>query len=113
MPDQLGISDIPQHNVRSTDPETSQLAAWRSAPRWASQRGRILQAFVASHPRPLIAEQAAQRSGVPYQRASTRTTELRRGGWLVPTGETALTSAGHEAQLLTLTGRARDELGIA
>jgi hypothetical protein len=72
--------------VRRSDPGTSRDAAKLAFPNQGSQRARILIA-VGHRSGGLTAEQIAQRTGIKYVSASTRCTELVRGGWLVVNGE--------------------------
>lgn len=89
--------------ARTTDPETSHLAARQNAPRRTSQAVRILRAYLEG---PQTDEQAATRAQVPggWKRCS----DLRRLGYIEPTGETAFTSYGAAANVCRITDLGRE-----
>jgi hypothetical protein len=115
LPDapQLSIVGSPvdaTRKSRSRDPDTSKNAARLAVVRQGSQRFKLLSAFAAAGPSGLTAEAAADRTGLIYVAASTRCTELVRGGLVERTGHTRPTSSGTPADLLVVTDAGRDEL---
>jgi hypothetical protein len=88
--------------ARTTDPETSHKAADRNAPRRTSQAMRILSAYLEG---PQTDEQASTIAKIPggWKRCS----DLRRLGYIEPTGETAVTSYGSEANVCRITALGR------
>jgi hypothetical protein len=97
------------HKARTRDPASAKAAAARSFPRQASQRHRLLCAVAAS-PSGLTSEEAGAAAHIPYVSASTRMTELERGGWLCWSGRTRPTSSGGNASVMELTWAARMKL---
>lgn len=99
--------------VRSTDPPTSKAAAVNNRPRAGSQRARLLEVVVfhsdpAPGPRPkygVTAEEAAKATGIRLNSASTRMSELLRGGWVAEQGERE-TEAGEKATVYVATAKA-------
>lgn len=89
--------------ARTTDPETSHQAAKQNAPRRATHAMRILRAYLEG---PQTDEQAAIWAQIPggWKRCS----DLRRLGYIVPTGETALTSYGASANICRITDLGRE-----
>lgn len=70
-------------NVRDTDAVTSHAGSDRIAPKRGSQCATLLAVYQAYGP--MTDREAGERSGVPS--AWKRASDLRRAGWLVPTGE--------------------------
>lgn len=105
------VPDTPKS--RSTDPPTSKAAAVHNRPRAGSQRARLLEAIVFhSNPAPsprtrygLTAEEAAEATGIRLNSASTRMSELLRGGWISEHGERR-TEAGENATVYVATAKA-------
>jgi hypothetical protein len=86
---------------------TSKRAARNIAPRTGSQRRTLLEAYADG---PLTDEEAGQWTGLadlPRCCYWKRCSELRQAGWIAPTGETRLSTAGERQQVceITLTGR--------
>lgn len=100
---------IVEHKARRSDPTTSKLAAVRAFPRAGSQRRRILDALDRA-PYGYTVWELHERLGLPYVSVSTRVSELKRGHWARPSGDTRTTGNGGEAEILVLTGRAHREL---
>lgn len=107
-------AEVPESpKARSTDPPTSKAAAVHNRPRASSQRGRLLEAIVFhSNPAPgprarygLTAEEAAEATGIRLNSASTRMSELLRGGWIAEHG-TRETEAGEQATVYVATAKA-------
>lgn len=100
--------------ARSTDPSTSRRAAAAVWPRSGSQRLRLL--FAARRRDGITASEACELTGLPYQSASTRLSELVAGGWLEqatglvggPPAERESSSGGMQ-RVLVLTDRAKRE----
>jgi hypothetical protein len=99
----FGLFAAEQHNARTTDPETSHKADRANAPRRASQATRILRAYLDG---PQTDEQASEIAGVPN--GWKRCSDLRRLGYIIPTGETAVTSYGVEANVCRITDLGRE-----
>jgi hypothetical protein len=84
--------------ARSTDPSTSKEAALRNKPRAGTQRAKLLGAIVAAGPRGMTAEEASRDTGIRLNSASTRMSELIRGGWITESaGGQRRTSGGEKA----------------
>jgi hypothetical protein len=112
--EQLRLGAAPDTpKARSTDPPTSRKAAVHNQPRAGSQRARLLEAIVfhsnpAPGPRPrngLTAEEASKMTGIRLNSASTRMSELLRGGWIAEQGE-RVTEAGEKATVYVATAKA-------
>lgn len=71
-------------NVRDQDAITSHAGSDRIAPKRGSQCATLLAVYRA-YPDGLTDREAGERSGVPS--AWKRCSDLRRAGWIVPTGE--------------------------
>ena len=97
------IAKLPE--ARNSDPLTSHKAAVANAPRRGSQALRILATYLEV---PQTDESAAEAAGVPggWKRCS----DLRRLGYIVPTGTTARTSYGVEANVCAITPLGRKVL---
>ena len=110
---QLGEAVPESPKARSTDPSTSKEAAVHNRPRAGSQRARLLEAIVfhstpGPGPRPrngLTAEEAAKQTGIRLNSASTRMSELLRGGWIEESGQRR-TEAGENATVYVATAKA-------
>ena len=84
--------------ARTTDPNTAKAAAIRNRPRAGSQRERLYAAVRSAGPRGMTAEEAAGKTGIRLNSASTRMSELVRGDWLAEShGGTRKTSGGEQA----------------
>lgn len=84
--------------VRSTDPTTSRLAFLSNQPRAGTQRAKLLEAVKSARFDGMTAEQAATAAGIRLNSASTRMSELMRGGHIVEsTTLTRKTSGGDRA----------------
>jgi hypothetical protein len=70
--------------ARTTDPDTSKLAALRAQPRVGSQRDRILQAVRRAGSAGLTAREVERLTGI--DRAGRRVSELRQGGHITARG---------------------------
>ncbi len=110
--DQLRLSEsVPAPTInpksRSTDPRTSKAAALANKPRAGSQRARLLEAIVGRDPTGMTAEQASRATSIRLNSASTRMSELMRGGWIQESGETRRTSTGERAIVYVATEKAR------
>jgi hypothetical protein len=66
--------------ARTTDPNTSKAAALANKPRAGSQRARLLQVVIDKGAIGATAEEAAKATGIRLNSASTRMSELVRGG---------------------------------
>jgi len=98
----------PRTKVRTSDPETSRMAAVSAWPRAGSQRERILRAIIDS-PAGLTYDGAAEATGIVGVSTSTRISELARAGWIEQNGERE-TSAGGKAVVWIATEKAREVL---
>lgn len=98
------IAKLPE--ARTSDPATSHAAARANVPRRGSQALRILATYLDA---PRTDEEAAEMAGVPggWKRCS----DLRRLGYITPTGTTARTSYGVEANVCSITSHGRAVLG--
>jgi hypothetical protein len=101
----------PRTKVRATDPATSVRAAFEAAPRAGTQRARILDAILAA-PEGLHYDDVAAQTGIPAVSASTRITELARGGFIFPDGDRP-TRAGGAATVWVASRKAREALSEA
>lgn len=95
---------LPQHeplplwqNARRTDPATSKAAAASLGDK-ATIFAALLSAYMAS-PGGLTDEEAAARSGVTYDQARKRCSDLRRDGRIVPTGRVRPGSSGRSQRV--------------
>jgi hypothetical protein len=79
------IEVVEASNVRSTDPDTSKLAALKNEPRRGTQRARVLEEIERSGLDGLTAKQVEERSGL--KGAWKRVSELKQGGHIVDIGE--------------------------
>ena len=100
------LSEPPK--ARHSDSPTAKSAAALSFPHRDGQRRRVLRA-VAAHLSGLTAEEVAGMTGLKYVSASTRVSELKRGGWLEVAGARK-TSSGVEAEVLMATPAAQRAL---
>jgi DNA-directed RNA polymerase specialized sigma24 family protein len=98
--------------ARSTDPETSSLAALQNEPRRGSQRAGIIELLVSEAKASgstdgfggLSASKVAERLGIPLNSISTRMSECERGGWIAVRGTT--NEDGSERSLYIPTAKA-------
>lgn len=70
---------------RTTDPDTSRLAALQAQPRIGSQRARVLDRIRSSGIYGQTAREVEQATGI--ERAGRRVSELKQGGHIVATGD--------------------------
>lgn len=88
--------DAPDANhlggFRSSDPSTSRISALRNYPRSGTQRSRILD--LALDLGDVTTFECLGRLGLRHETASTRISELVRGGWLEDSGRTRESPAG-------------------
>ncbi len=84
-------------NARRTDPATSKAAA-ASLGDMDTIFAALLSAYMAS-PGGLTDEEAAARSGVTYDQARKRCSDLRRDGRIVPTGRVRPGSSGRSQRV--------------
>lgn len=98
--------------ARRTDPSTSHQAAHDPvlAVRRGSQRFLLLRAFAGAGLVGLTDEEAGQRASVRRIADTRRCSELRRGGLIVPTGETRKLSTGCEGMVCICTRAGLDAL---
>lgn len=75
-------------------------------PRRGSQRARLLEALVEAGQNGATADELSAILDLPYVSASTRCSELVRGGWAVPTTSTRKTRAGGDAEVLLASSKA-------
>jgi len=93
--------------ARSTDPPTSKTAALRNKPRAGTQRDRLLSAVASTARHGMTAEEAALRTGIRLNSASTRMSELLRGGHVMESPDTRKTSGGEQAVVYIATAHSR------
>lgn len=93
--------------ARNTDPSTSKVAAAK-APRVA-QSMRLLAMYAAAG-EPLSDEQAASLAGLLGTGYWKRCSDLRNAGYIYPTGDTIMGSAGTPVRLCFITHAGRREL---
>lgn len=91
--------------ARRDDPLTSHLAAALIKSKATSARIRLLNAFyIARYTKGLTDEEAADAAGLSLRSEyATRCSELRRGGLLVPTGDTRLGDSGSARIVSSIT----------
>jgi hypothetical protein len=90
--------------VRRNDKATSKAGAQSMTVRGGSQRAKLLVEYFRSHD--LTDEEAGKASGLallPKCCYWKRCGELRQAGYIMPTGETRISSAGVEQQVCTIT----------
>jgi hypothetical protein len=119
-PGQISIFDPPRHDSPRAgashhgDPSTSRDAARANFPRAGSQRHVVLLAVVDSGARGLTAEECAEatgmRSGASGNSAAKRLSELRKAGYVRPTGTTRKTANGCDSVVCVATPKALEEL---
>lgn len=95
--------------ARSTDPETSHIAERLITSRRPSQMLRLLAAYGTQ---PLTDEEASIITGVRHQSATKRCADLRNGGLIEPTGDTALGSARMPQRICRITDEGRRVLAV-
>jgi len=88
-------------NARRTDPATSKAAA-ASLGDMDTIFAALLSAYRSS-PNGLTDEEAAERSGVTYDQARKRCSDLRRDGRIVPTGRVRLGSSGRSQRVCAVS----------
>jgi len=98
------------NNARTSDPETSHRAAKSVKFRASSQQARLLVAYDCASLRGLTDQEAGEMTGLINQPGCgywKRCSDLRRAGYIVPTGETRTSSAGEQQRVcvITLLGR--------
>lgn len=104
---QMTLADIftgPKH--RTTDPDTSRLAALRNVPRRTSQRARILRCVITAGHNGMTYSELAATLGIPGVSVSTRISELVAGEWLIPTSHTRPTENGGDAAVVIASAKA-------
>lgn len=90
--------------ARTTDPSTSKLAALRNQPRSGTQRAKLLAAVKSARFEGMTAEQAAAAARIRLNSASTRMSELMRGGHIVESATLRRkTSGGEQAMVYIAT----------
>lgn len=88
-------------HARNTDPDTSHAAAAALSDKHTMMRTLLL--VFAGHDA-LTSERACQLAGyTPADGAWKRVSDLLAKGWLIPTGDTAVGSAGRRQRLLAIT----------
>ena len=100
------FDDLPL--FRSTDPQGSANGAKHIRPRAGSQAMRILGVYVANSIYGLTDEEAAQLAGVHH--GWKRCADLRRMGFIEPTGAQRPTLAGVNAMVCRITARGLEAL---
>lgn len=91
--------------VRSGDPATSKAAsAW--TPTRSSQATRILQSLVMAGS--CTAREIARRTLIPYCSVTPRIGQLKRAGYIEPTGDAAREDMGADNMLIRATAKGRD-----
>lgn len=100
------FQDLPL--FRSTDPEGSVNGAKHIKPRQGSQAMRILGVYVANSIYGLTDEEAAQLAAVHH--GWKRCADLRRLGFIEPTGVTRPTVAGVQAMVCRITAAGLEAL---
>jgi len=101
---------IPEHNARTSDPETSKRAARNVVPRASNQHGKLLYVYDAAYPAGLIDEEAGTRSGLSANRRCCywkRCNELRTAGYIERTGGIRRGSADDQT-VSRITEKGRD-----
>lgn len=97
-------------NARTDDPETSHKAGKSVKMRAGSQQAQLLIAYDCASLRGLTDEEAGQMTGLANLKSCgywKRCSELRRAGYIVPTGETRSSQANEQQRVcvITLLGR--------
>lgn len=105
------LSDLDANELggfRATDPDTSRLAALYNYPRSGNQRHRI---FIAAMEQGgnITADECWMRCHLVHQTASTRISELTRGGWLEDSGKSRKSRLGGEQTVWAVTEKGRSE----
>ena len=104
---QLTVYDAIPH-ARTSDPATSHESAARLADKHTMMRTLLL--VFAGHTA-LSAERAAHLAGYgPEDGAWKRVSDLKRLGWVDPTGDTTLSSQGRRVALLAVSEKGRQQL---
>jgi hypothetical protein len=103
----LRLVDTDAHVMAQPDgPQTSARAAVAASPRTGSQKALLLQAYLAAGDDGLTDEQAARRSGL-YDREGCcwwkRCSDLRRDGFIAPTGQQRTGVTGHQRDVCAVT----------
>lgn len=91
--------------ARRGDPATARAAAKDSPPKRGSQRAKILAALAAGDPERigLTSSALAEATGIPYRSVTPRIGELKRWGYVVPTGATRMGDMGSKQEVVALT----------
>lgn len=98
---------------RRDGPDTSRRAALDNYPQSGSQRWKVLMALVESEDQGATYAELAEMTGLgggASGSAGKRVSELRRDGWIEPTGRTRLTPLGSESQVMVVTDAGLREL---
>lgn len=110
IPDPPDIPEITANRLggfRSTDPSTSRKAALDNYPRSGTQRARCFAAILTAGDRGATCAEVMDATDLAHQSASTRLSELKRGGWVVASGERT-GELGAKQEVLVATRKARE-----
>jgi hypothetical protein len=100
----------PSTHARTTDPSTSHAAARRLTDKATMMRNLLL-TFSRAGYEGLTAEQAGHRSGYSaWDGAWKRVSDLKRAGWIEPTGDTTGAISGRQVDVLRITEEGRKQL---
>jgi hypothetical protein len=106
-----GFWDPPHTEARSTDPDTSHQAA-KLPFRRNSQRHELLASYLLAswHGQGLTDEEAAISAGIDKGCPWKRCSELRDMGFIVPTGETRVSTGGANQRVCVITTQGREAM---
>jgi hypothetical protein len=102
------VTDTQAHTMARKDgPATSRAAAAAASPRTGSQKALLLEAYLTAGDAGLTDEQAAEATGMlqanPRWDYTKRCSDLRRDGFIAPTGEQRMGAAGHPRDVCAVT----------
>jgi hypothetical protein len=107
VPGQMVMVKMPPH-ARNTDPRTSHAAAAALADKHTMMRTLLL-AFATRES--MSSEQACRVCGFgPEDGAWKRVSDLKRAGFIAPTGNTTTGSSGRSVELLAITEEGRKQV---
>ena len=115
IPDPPAIPEITANHLggfRSTDPSTSRKAALDNYPRSGTQRARCFAAILMAGDRGATCAEVMDATDLAHQSASTRLSELKRGGWVVVAGERT-GELGAKQEVLVATLKAKEAAAAA
>lgn len=100
----------PVTHARTSDPATSHIAAHA-----LSDKTTMMRTLLTTYAKvgPLTAEDAAEFAGYdPRDGAWKRVSDLKRNGWIEPTGATRPGSSGRPQQVCRITDEGREQLSV-